>query len=83
MACGMKNPYEAQIGDTFFHTDFPVAPLPGFKKSKPVVFGGMYPIDQTQNKDLESALTRLTLNDRSVSIEPSNSIVLGENISRK
>ena len=80
MVCGMKKPSEAQIGDTFFHPDFPVAPLPGFKKAKPVVFGGMFPIDQSEYKALEAALNRLLLNDRSVTIEPANSTVLGEYI---
>ena len=76
--CGMKNPSEAQIGDTFFDPDFPVSALPGFKKAKPVVFGGMFPVDQSEYKGLEAALNRLTLNDRSVTIEPAISTVLGK-----
>ena len=76
--CGMKKTSEAQIGDTFFHPNLPVPPLPGFTKVKPVVFGGMFPIDQSEYKALEAALNRLTLNDRSVTIEPAASTVLGK-----
>ena len=34
---GMKNATEAQIGDTFYHQNKPVEPLPGFKLAKPMV----------------------------------------------
>ena len=74
----MKKTSEAQIGDTIFRPNFPVKALPGFKKAKPVVFGGMYPVDQSEIKALEAALSRLMLNDRSVTIEAAISSVLGK-----
>ncbi|XP_066173155.1 translation factor GUF1, mitochondrial isoform X3 [Sylvia atricapilla] len=73
----MKEVTEAQIGDTLFLYKQPVEPLPGFKSAKPMVFAGMYPIDQTEYNNLKSALERLTLNDSSVTIHRDSSLALG------
>lgn len=73
----MKTTLEAQIGDTLFHPNKPVTPLPGFVKSKPFVFGDMFSQDQSKYEGLKSALDRLVLNDRSVAVEPISSGVLG------
>jgi len=40
LIAGMKTVKEAQVGDTLFDPSTPVEPLPGFKPSKPMVFGG-------------------------------------------
>ena len=37
MYAGMKSTEEAQVGDTFYHVNKPVEPLPGFKPAKPMV----------------------------------------------
>ncbi|XP_030347727.1 translation factor GUF1, mitochondrial isoform X2 [Strigops habroptila] len=74
---GMKEVTEAQIGDTLFLYKQPVEPLPGFKSAKPMVFAGMYPVDQTEYNNLKSALERLTLNDSSVTIHRDSSLALG------
>ncbi|CAL9706616.1 unnamed protein product [Knipowitschia caucasica] len=74
---GMKEVKEAQIGDTLFHQDRPVEPLPGFKRAKPMVFAGMFPMDQSEYTALRSAIERLTLNDSSVSVQRDSSMALG------
>ncbi|NXP70220.1 GUF1 factor, partial [Ramphastos sulfuratus] len=77
LIAGMKEVTEAQIGDTLFLCKQPVEPLPGFKSAKPMVFAGMYPVDQTEYNNLKSALERLTLNDSSVTVHRDSSLALG------
>ncbi|KAM4779895.1 translation factor GUF1, mitochondrial isoform 1-T1 [Cyanocitta cristata] len=77
LIAGMKEVAEAQIGDTLFLYKQPVEPLPGFKSAKPMVFAGIYPIDQTEYNNLKSALERLTLNDSSVTVHRDSSLALG------
>ncbi|XP_071949459.1 translation factor Guf1, mitochondrial-like [Antedon mediterranea] len=75
---GMYNIKEANIGDTFHHPGQPTEPMPGFKAAKPMVFAGMYPIDQSEYVSLRSAIDRLTLNDSSVSVSIDSSPALGQ-----
>lgn len=77
VVAGMKDVKEAQIGDTLFHQDCPVEPLPGFKPAKPMVFAGMFPMDQSEHSGLRSAIERLTLNDSSVTVQRDSSLALG------
>lgn len=77
VVAGMKDVKEAQIGDTLFHQDRPVEPLPGFKPAKPMVFAGMFPMDQSDYSGLRSAIERLTLNDSSVTVQRDSSLALG------
>ncbi|MBN3310267.1 GUF1 factor, partial [Amia calva] len=74
---GMKEVKEAQIGDTLFLHKHPVEPLPGFKPAKPMVFAGMYPVDQSDYSSLRSAVEKLTLNDSSVTVHRDSSPALG------
>nr|XP_020031618.1 translation factor GUF1, mitochondrial isoform X3 [Castor canadensis] len=73
----MKDVTEAQIGDTLHLHNHPVEPLPGFKSAKPMVFAGMYPIDQSEYNNLKSAIEKLTLNDSSVTVHRDSSLALG------
>ncbi|XP_072315832.1 translation factor Guf1, mitochondrial [Eucyclogobius newberryi] len=77
VVAGMKDIKEAQVGDTLFLQDRPVEPLPGFKAAKPMVFAGMFPMDQSEYTGLRSAIQRLTLNDSSVSVQRDSSLALG------
>lgn len=77
VVAGMKEVKEAQIGDTLFLQDRPVEPLPGFKPAKPMVFAGMFPMDQSEHSGLRSAIERLTLNDSSVTVQRDSSLALG------
>ena len=62
----MRSVKEAGTGDTIYETLKPVEPLPGFVKAKPMVFAGVYPLDQSEHPQLRSALEKLLLNDPSV-----------------
>ncbi|XP_066488265.1 translation factor GUF1, mitochondrial [Tiliqua scincoides] len=77
LIAGMKEVTEAQIGDTLYLHNQPVEPLPGFKSAKPMVFAGMYPIDQSEYNNLKSAVEKLTLNDSSVAVHRDSSLALG------
>uniref|UniRef100_A0A5F8H2W4 GTP binding elongation factor GUF1 n=1 Tax=Monodelphis domestica TaxID=13616 RepID=A0A5F8H2W4_MONDO len=77
LIAGMKDVTEAQIGDTLYLHKQPVEPLPGFKSAKPMVFAGMYPIDQSEYNNLKSAIEKLTLNDSSVMVHRDSSLALG------
>ncbi|GFN83825.1 translation factor guf1 homolog, mitochondrial [Plakobranchus ocellatus] len=74
----MRNTDEAKIGDTFFHENNPVEPLPGFKDATPMVFAGMFPTDQSEFLQMRNAIEKLTLNDRSVQVSIDNSPALGQ-----
>ncbi|MGH0146709.1 UNVERIFIED_CONTAM: hypothetical protein FKN15_056781 [Acipenser sinensis] len=74
---GMKEVKDAQIGDTFYLQKQPVEPLPGFKPAKPMVFAGIYPVDQSEYNNLRSAVEKLTLNDSSVTVHRDSSPALG------
>lgn len=64
----MRSSKEALIGDTLHRTDEPVEALPGFEPSKPMVFAGVYPLDQSQHVNLRSAIEKLALNDSAVTV---------------
>ncbi len=74
---GMKTVKEALVGDTIFHTKKPVNPFPGFKSVKPMVFAGIYPVENVQFEALRDAIEKLTLNDASVTVEKKSSTALG------
>uniref|UniRef100_G3QH53 GTP binding elongation factor GUF1 n=1 Tax=Gorilla gorilla gorilla TaxID=9595 RepID=G3QH53_GORGO len=77
LIAGMKDVTEAQIGDTLCLHKQPMEPLPGFKSAKPMVFAGMYPLDQSEYNNLKSAIEKLTLNDSSVTVHRDSSLALG------
>jgi GTP-binding protein LepA len=75
---GIKELRTAQVGDTVTLTDRPApAPLPGFKKIKPQVFAGLYPVDSHEYDALRDALIKLQLNDAALQFEPETSQALG------
>jgi elongation factor 4 len=77
LVAGMKNVKEARVGDTIFNSKKPVEPFPGFKPAKPMVFAGIYPVENTEFDLLSDAIEKLTLNDASVHIEKKSSTALG------
>lgn len=76
---GMRNPREAQIGDTFFQAGKHegLEPLPGFQELKPMVFMGAFPADGTEFKAMNDHIENLVLNDRAVTLEKETSGALG------
>ncbi|MFN8656194.1 MAG: translation elongation factor 4 [Candidatus Obscuribacterales bacterium] len=66
------------VGDTITHSDAPaMEALPGYRPAKPMVFAGIYPVDNDQYGDLREAFEKLTLNDASLFYEPETSEALG------
>lgn len=66
------------VGDTITTIDNPAKePLPGYKEALPMVFSGMYPVDNEDYADLKEALEKLKLNDSSITFEPETSSALG------
>ena len=66
------------VGDTITHSEKPAPePLPGYRPAKPMVYAGLYPVDNEQYPDLREALEKLILNDSSLQYEPETSEALG------
>ncbi|XP_042217972.1 translation factor GUF1, mitochondrial-like isoform X2 [Homarus americanus] len=74
----IRSAKEAQVGDTFHLKGAVCKPLQGFKAAKPMVFGGVYPMDQRDHPALRAAIERLCLNDGSVSVSVESSSALGQ-----
>ena len=78
IAASVKNVADTRVGDTVTNAERPTAePLPGYKKTTPMVFCGIYPADGAKYEDLRDALARLALNDASLLYEPETSVALG------
>ncbi|CAH1965715.1 unnamed protein product [Acanthoscelides obtectus] len=77
LGCNMRSSKEALIGDTIHHVDEQVEILPGFQPLRPMVFAGIYPMDQSQHVNLRSAIEKLTLNDSAVTVDVDTSPALG------
>jgi GTP-binding protein LepA len=77
IAAGIKEVREARIGDTITEANAQVEPLPGFKEVKPVVFAGIFPVDNDDFEDLREAIEKLWLNDPAFSYEMETSAALG------
>ncbi len=74
---GMKTVRDARVGDTIYNPKQVVKAFPGFKPAKPMVFAGIYPIENSEFGSLQNAIEKLTLNDASVTIEKKTSTALG------
>lgn len=75
---GVKNAKEIKVGDTITTVENPCAEgIHGFEDVKPMVFAGIYPIDNDDFADLRDSLEKLQLNDASLVWEPETSIALG------
>jgi len=77
VATGLKTVHECRVGDTLTHAARPAErPLPGYRKVKPMVFAGIYPVEGEDYDDLRDALEKLQLNDASLVYEPETSQAL-------
>jgi GTP-binding protein LepA len=78
LSANIKTLADAMIGDTITAADNPTAAaFPGFKKLKPMVFSGIYPVETGEYGRLKEALEKLRLNDSSFTYEPETSAALG------
>ena len=75
---GIKDIGDVRVGDTLTHKDRKsLKPLKGFKKAKPMVFSGIFPVSSDDFELLKKALDKLSLNDSSLSFEMETSKALG------
>ena len=78
ITASVKTVADCKVGDTITEERNPVENmLPGFKPSVPVVFCGLFPMDNAQFSDLKESLSKLSLNDASFSFEAETSAALG------
>ncbi|MBM7455306.1 GTP-binding protein LepA [Oceanisphaera litoralis] len=78
VVCGIKEIHGAPVGDTLTHAKHGAdKALPGFKKVKPQVYAGLFPISSDDYEAFRDALDKLSLNDASLFYEPETSNALG------
>jgi len=78
VAGAIKNIKDINVGDTITSAKNPATePLPGYKKLKPMVYSGMYPIDNARYQDFKEALEKIELSDSALVYEPETSQALG------
>ncbi len=78
ITASIKQVRDTRVGDTITTVNNPTPkPLPGFKPSVPVVFCGLFPVDNAEFDDLRDAIEKLALNDASFTYEMETSAALG------
>lgn len=78
VAASIKNVTDTEVGDTITDANRPAEePLAGYKKAVPMVYCGLYPVENNQYTELRDALEKLRLNDASLLFEPETSSALG------
>ncbi len=78
VVAGIKDIDGAPVGDTLTNAKHPAQKaLPGFKKIKPQVYAGMFPISSEDFEAFREALAKLRLNDSALYYEPESSSALG------
>lgn len=77
-AASIKNVRDARVGDTVTGVANPAdKPLSGYRKATPMVYCGLYPVENSDYDNLRDALEKLQLNDASLVFEPETSTALG------
>jgi GTP-binding protein LepA len=77
VATGLKTIRECQVGDTLTSAAKPAgSALPGYRRVKPMVFAGIYPVEADDFHALRNALEKLQLNDAALVFEPESSQAL-------
>lgn len=74
---GIKNSVEIKVGDTITTLENKAEGIQGFEDVKPMVFAGIFPIDNDDFENLRESLEKLQLNDASLTFEPETSAALG------
>ncbi len=78
LTASIKQVRDTRVGDTITHEKGGTTEaLPGFKPAQPVVFCGLFPVDNAEFEDLREAISKLALNDASFSTEMETSAALG------
>lgn len=75
---GIKDASEVKVGDTITSIEKPAEkPIEGFEEVKPMVFAGIYPVENEDYEELRFSIEKLRLNDASLTFEPESSAALG------
>lgn len=75
---GIKTASEVKVGDTITDADNPnTTAIAGFEDVKPMVFAGIYPVDNDDYEELRNSMEKLKLNDASLVFTPESSMALG------
>lgn len=75
---GLKDPAKVRVGDTLTLRDRPCKEaLPGYREAKPMVYTGLFPVDNKEYENLRDALEKLRVNDPSLVWDPETSVALG------
>ena len=78
ITAAIKRVADAKVGETITEALRPTAaPFPGYRDAKPMVFAGLFPIEDTEYESLRDALEKLRLNDPAFNFEPETSLALG------
>lgn len=78
IAASIKSISDVHVGDTVTTLENKASePLPGYRRMNPMVYCGLYPIDNAKYKDLREALEKIALSDSSLVYEPETSQALG------
>ena len=78
ITASIKRVADAKVGETVTDAMRPTAaPFPGYRDAKPMVFAGLFPIEDTEYEALRDALEKLRLNDPAFNFEPETSLALG------
>lgn len=78
ITASIKTVQDTRVGDTVTLANNPAKEaLPGYRKMNPMVYCGLYPIDNSRYNDLREALEKLQLNDAALQFEPETSQALG------
>ena len=78
LAAAIKHVGDTRVGDTITNAkNGATESLPGYRKLNPMVYCGLYPIDNARFNDLRDALEKLELNDSALQFEPETSQALG------
>ncbi len=78
LTAAIKDIQDVRVGDTITLVDNPTnKPLEGYRQLNPMVYCGMFPIDNSKYHELKEALDKLKLNDASLEYELETSSALG------
>lgn len=78
VSAAIKNIEDVRVGDTITKVEQPCeVALHGYREMNPMVYCGLYAVDNARYDDLKEALSKLKLNDASLRFEPETSQALG------
>ena len=78
ISANIKTAKDVEVGDTITDFDNPcLQPLPGYKKVLPMVYCGMYPVDNNKYSELKDAMMKIALSDSSLTYKYETSAALG------